>query len=77
MGVLKVDLGLAVVLAVLAWWTVGVAGYVFWWTREHDLQSDDLAVGLFIGLALGPLAWLVGWHVHGSHNRRTLMRRRS
>jgi hypothetical protein len=66
-----------VLLAILLWWAVGVAGFVFWWTNEHDLEIGDLTLGVIAGV-MGPLTWPIGWCIHGDHSAssRPIMRRR-
>lgn len=64
-----------IVLMLAAWYAVGVAGFVFWWTRVHDLKGPDLAFGLFIGL-LGLFTWLFGYMDIDRRDRPPLIRRR-
>ena len=54
---------------ILAWWTVGVAGFIFWWTSEFDFKTDDLLFLFAFGF-LGPLAWVVGFFVHGDEQKK-------
>lgn len=48
---------------ILAWWVVGVAGFIFWWTSEFNFRTDILPFSFLMGI-LGPLAWAVGYYVH-------------
>ncbi len=57
---------LNLIVIMLTWWVVGVAGFVFWWSKEFKLEVEDLMASIFIGGILGPLAWIAGWFLHGS-----------
>ena len=46
------------------WWTIGVAGFVFWWTKEHNLKLADMILGFGVGF-LGPFSWVYGYLIHG------------
>lgn len=54
-----------IVCGAVGWSAGGVAGFVYWWTSEWDMETDDLLVALIAGLALGPLTWIVGRLLHG------------
>lgn len=54
---------LIVILATL-WCLVGTAGFVYWWTAEYDLTVATTFFAVLLGI-LGPLAWIVGWGIHG------------
>jgi hypothetical protein len=54
---------LAIVL-VSAWWLSGMAGFVFWWTREWAMEPFEYLVAVMAGI-LGPFSWLVGYGIHG------------
>ena len=56
------------------WWACGVGGFVFWWTGEHDLTTQDLGFAILVGAVLGPFTWLMGWFIHGTG--RILLRAR-
>lgn len=61
--------------AVLAWWAVGVVGFIFGLTREYDLTTRELVGLLIVGL-LGPLAWLIGAAIHSKSRLDTVLIRR-
>lgn len=49
---------------VVSWWVVGVAGFVFWWTKDHNLELKDMLLSFGVGL-LGPFSWVYGCSIHG------------
>ena len=53
-----------VLISGLLWYACGVASFIFWWTKEFELTTDDLIFALFIGF-FGPIAFGMGWTVHG------------
>lgn len=50
----------------ILWWLSGVAGFVFWWTKEYDLtlEPSQIFLSIFVGL-IGPAAWILGAVIHG------------
>lgn len=67
-------------IVLAAWPLLGVAGMLFWWTRDGDFRSEDLPF-LVMGAILGPFAWLLGWRIsyeirRGDVPDRPLLRRR-
>ena len=56
---------LNLIVIMLIWWVVGVAGFIFWWSKDWELEKSDLIFGIFIGL-MGPLTWVAGWFLHGT-----------
>jgi hypothetical protein len=64
---------------VAAWLAVGAWGFVYWWTSDYDFTRSEVPWALFVGGALGPLAWPFGLVIHGGGDRatsRTIVRRR-
>jgi hypothetical protein len=55
---------LIILSALIVWWVIGYQGFKFWWTHTRDFTTDDLGLAAMAGL-LGPIAWLVGWWIHG------------
>lgn len=50
---------------IVSWWVVGVAGFVFWWTKEFDFTFGcDILMSCIVGIA-GPVSWVIGYLVHG------------
>lgn len=60
-------------LIVLAlWWLTGIAGFVFWWTKDFDLRIGSALGSLLFG-TMGPLAWLVGYFAHRDPRQPTVL----
>lgn len=55
-----------VIASIVLWYASGIAGFIYWWTRDWSLTTGDLLFSLLIGL-MGPLSWIVGWMIHGRH----------
>lgn len=53
-----------IIIIILLWLFTGWLGFVYWWTTDCNYTTDDIPVSLIISLA-GPLAWPIGWLVHG------------
>jgi len=51
------------ILAALAWYACGVAGFLYWWRADDAVDRVVLADSLAFGL-MGPLNWATGWLVH-------------
>lgn len=48
----------------LLWYVVGVAGFVFWWTRDYDLTTHHIVNACLAGV-MGPISFVVGFLIHG------------
>jgi hypothetical protein len=59
----------------IAWYAIGVAGFIYWWTSEHDLDGTMAAFSLFVGL-MGPCAWGLGFLIHSPRARVIIRKRR-
>lgn len=67
------------ILIVLLWGVVGTSGFIYWWTKDYDLDTG--CVGLsFAASFLGPLTWLIGFIIHGEprkpKTRKVLIKKR-
>lgn len=51
-----------VILGVL-WWLTGMSGFIYWWTKDHDLDITDAIIGAMVSV-VGPLSWPFGWYIH-------------
>jgi hypothetical protein len=60
-------------LIAFVWYAFGVASFIFWWTSDHDLTTDEI-VSCFCAGLLGPITWIVRV-AHGEPV--TLVRKRS
>jgi hypothetical protein len=63
------------IMLALLWWFAGFGSFVYWWTSEEDLTSMAVIVGMFAGL-LGPIAFVVGWAIHGKKRDFVIISRR-
>ena len=52
------------VLIVLVWWLLGMRSFIFWWDKQFDFSKKEYGLCFMVGF-IGPLAFLVGWHIHG------------
>lgn len=55
----------AIVLFIVLWYISGVASFIYWWTKSHDLTATDMVFALFVGL-IGPIAFIMGAQIHGN-----------
>jgi hypothetical protein len=65
-------------LALLIWFVVGALSFIFWWTKDFDLTSNNIP-SLLVSALIGPLAFYNGWLVHIQKNfgtPRVLMKRK-
>lgn len=59
-----------VVLSIFGLWTViGTASGIYWWTKDHDLTTEQLFL-LLLWALLGPIAFYAGWSIHGAHESK-------
>ena len=59
---------LLIVILAICWWTWGVFGFIYWYTKEWNLTGSDLVFTLFMGL-MGPLNWITGRFIHGKTSK--------
>ena len=52
---------LGIVLIVFGWWLLGLLGLIYDWSGVEALDVGDCVFCAFIGLFVGPFAWLVAW----------------
>lgn len=57
------------------WYLSGIASFIYWWTKDSDFTADKIPLVLFVGI-VGPLAFLLGWAIHGELGM-TIIKRRS
>jgi len=53
----------ALFLTFLAWYACGIAGFLYWWTEEYEVNGAVLLDALAFGI-MGPLNLLTGYLVH-------------
>ena len=65
---------LPISVLILMWIAFGAWSFVFWWTHDHDFSTNEM--GLLASAALfGPLAFVIGWFIHGGDGRILIARR--
>ena len=65
-----------IIILIVLWWSIGLAGFIFWWTKDFDLTASDLSIGFIAGF-LGILAWLIGAMLHGNLKDKTIIKHRN
>lgn len=53
-----------VLLGGAAWWAVGFASFIYWWTKDDDLEWRHVPLAVLAG-SMGPMAFAAGWSIHG------------
>lgn len=64
-----------IVFLVILWWAIGTASFIYWWTGEHDLTLSASFMSLFVGIT-GPIAFFMGWLIHGKSKPVVLIKAR-
>ena len=67
-----------ILILTILWWLSGSFSFIYWWTKEFDLETGDIMKAVAMGL-LGPLAFPAGWLIHGGdkgREGRVLIRKR-
>lgn len=41
------------------WWGLGVAPWIYGWTKKHDLTIESIIGFGFLGLLMGPLSFFI------------------
>lgn len=52
------------ILILSTWYLSGVTSFIFWWTKESDYCDVAIVVSLMAGL-IGPIAFGLGYIIHG------------
>jgi len=63
------------ILGIIIWYLCGVFSFVYWWTSQWDYERGDILITLFIGFC-GPIAFLMGWIIHGAKSDCVLVKKR-
>lgn len=53
-----------IVIGIILWWACGMKGFQYWWSKQFGNINGREVKCFFMGL-MGPLTWLMGWHIHG------------
>lgn len=64
-----------IIIVVLAWLISGHKSFVYWWTKDYDLTTRELALSIFISI-VGPFAYLAGRGIHGDKGTKVLKKKR-
>ncbi len=64
-----------IILICIAWYIIGIAGFIFWWTKDWDFGYSDIATAVFTGF-MGPLTWLIGMAIHGGRGDKSVIIKR-
>lgn len=59
---------MTITLIAIAWFALGVASFIYWWTKDHDFNLSIIPVAVLAG-TIGPFAWPLGWIIHGEPYR--------
>jgi len=51
-------------LICVVWYMVGIAGVIYWFTKDFDLKYEDIISVVVLGL-YGPISFIIGYFVHG------------
>ena len=58
-----------IISLLIAWWLIGAVSYVFWWTTEFDLTTEEIPTVCLMGMP-GPFSFLFGWMIHRRRTKR-------
>ena len=62
-----------ITLSIIAWAALGEAGFIYWWTRDYDITTDEIVM-LIIAPIMGPINWIIGWSIH-EHSKIIIKRK--
>ena len=58
---------------IFLWLLSGVAGFIFWYTKDTDFKTTHILPALLVGI-IGPISWVVGYMIYGKG--KTLIKKR-
>lgn len=64
------------IICFIFWFILGVSGFIFWWTAQHNLTIGELMFSVLPGITLGPFAWIVGYFIHGDRSKILIEKRK-
>lgn len=64
-----------ILLFLAAWYLSGVGSFIWWWTKDYNFGPTEAFMSIFIGL-VGPIAFFLGWVIHGDKPTTVLIKRR-
>jgi len=56
----------------LAWYLIGISGFVFWWTHDYDFTLNDVPLAMAAGI-IGPVSFLAGYKIHGDTSKTNMI----
>ncbi len=59
----------------LVWYAIGVASFVYWWTKDFDLTSRQIPTAFMVGFT-GVLAYPLGYIIHSNKDETVLIRKK-
>ncbi len=63
------------ILGIISWYLSGICSFIYWWTSDWEYKSSDIPITLCIGFC-GPIAFLMGWIIHGGKDARVMIKRK-
>ena len=63
------------IIAIFAWWLIGCVGFVYWWTKEYDFDTDGLMIMVIAGCA-GILTFIIGYFIHTDRTPWVIIKKR-
>lgn len=67
-----------IILIAIVWYIIGCASFIYWWTRDYDIDTTHIFGILVIGLG-GVFSFFIGWTIHGGSlikNPKVLFKKR-
>ncbi len=49
------------------WGTIGTCSFIYWWTKDYNFKFGPEFIIAFMCSFIGPLAFPIGWMIHGNH----------
>ena len=62
-------------LIIITWYVIGVVSFIYWWTEDYDFSHNELPLAVITGV-LGPIAFLMGWTMHGKNPSKPIINKR-
>tara|TARA_R110000803_G_scaffold209521_2_gene279304 strand:+ start:362 stop:574 length:213 start_codon:yes stop_codon:yes gene_type:complete len=64
-----------IIMGLVVWYLVGMYSFYYWWTKDHDLTTDELGLMFCVALA-GVITWFLGRSIHGNNKSQTVFKKR-
>lgn len=65
-----------VILGILTWLVIGASSFIYWWTTEFDLTTDEI-LPIIAASLIGPGSFLMGACIHSNKSKKVLIRQRN